>query len=341
MLSSLYGWVTDLRNWLYDSKKFKTTTFDIFTISVGNLSLGGTGKTPHIEYLVRLLQENHKIATLSRGYGRKTKGVLLANPKSTAQDIGDEPMQFYQKFSPSLVVAVGEERILAVPEILYNFPDRDLLLLDDAFQHRSIGRHLNILLTDFNKPFYEDKPLPFGRLRENRTGAKRADIIIVSKCPSQLNEENQQTILKKIKKYSKENTAIFFSYIKYGQTIAFDLQNKAPISSNICLVTGIANSDTILNYVKTQFGQVEHLSYSDHYFYTLKDKAILLEKAQKMAILTTEKDFVKLKPLFNQTELQTLPLYYLPIEIDFLPTKTASFETLVKDAIEKHRKFDA
>jgi tetraacyldisaccharide 4'-kinase len=179
--SWVYGWITLLRNSLYDTGFFGSQTPPQFTISVGNLTVGGTGKTPMVEYLSRLLLQKNKIAVLSRGYGRKTKGLLFADNASTASDIGDEPLQYFSKFRKNIVVAVCENRVKGAFAIHESHPECNLLLLDDAYQHRAIGRQINILLSDFNRPFYHDLPFPAGRLRETRSGAKRADLVVVTK----------------------------------------------------------------------------------------------------------------------------------------------------------------
>lgn len=179
----LYQSITSIRNKLYDSGKWHSATFNLPVINVGNLNVGGSGKTPHIEYIIALLRSQYKIATLSRGYGRKTKGFLIASESSSVTEIGDEPAQIKDKF-PDIIVSVGEDRLLAIPQLLRKYPDTDVILLDDAFQHRSVRPGLNILLTTFDKPFYEDHVLPLGRLRESPQGYKRADIIIVTKCPA-------------------------------------------------------------------------------------------------------------------------------------------------------------
>ncbi len=341
MLSKLYGWITDFRNYLYNNQYLKTTTFDITTISVGNLSVGGTGKTPHIEYLIRLFKSNYKIATLSRGYGRKTKGFLLADSKANASIIGDEPFQFYQKFGNEITVSVGEERILAVPHLLYDFPETNLLLLDDAYQHRAIGRHINILLTDYHRLFYQDKPLPFGRLRENIHHANRADAVIVSKCPPDISIENQEKIKEKIAFHSKKDVPVFFSGIEYAKEINFDKNQSQAINQEVLLVTGIAQTDELLKYVKKKYGISDHLSFPDHHQYTPKDKIEILQKAKNRPILCTEKDFVKLYALFSAQEIADNKVFYLPIQVYFLDNQNLDFDFWISDATKKHRKFVA
>ena len=196
----LYGTITDFRNHLYNMGQRPSIQFDTNVINVGNLTVGGTGKTPHVEYLIRLLHSQYKVATLSRGYGRKTKGFILANDEATAESIGDEPLQFYKKFKNECVVSVGEERALAIPHILTEHPETQVVLLDDAYQHRAVTPSFNILLTDYNRLFYQDYPFPSGRLRERRKGAKRANAVIVTKCPDDLSSSAQQAIEQQIRK---------------------------------------------------------------------------------------------------------------------------------------------
>ena len=209
----LYKSITRFRNYLYDTGYQKTVDFTPFIISVGNLSVGGTGKSPMIEFLAdRLLREGYSIAILSRGYGRKTRGVRLATDKDSAETLGDEPYQFYRKYQQKPVaVAVAEERVLGVPEIMHHNPETQVVLLDDAYQHRAIDRNLNLLLTPFDRPFYRDYVLPTGRLRESRSGAKRADAVIVTKCPDELGTAQQEEITTHIMQYTQRDTPVFFS----------------------------------------------------------------------------------------------------------------------------------
>lgn len=207
--SALYDAATRLRNHLYDIGTKPVIHFETITVSVGNLAVGGTGKSPMVEYLVRLLKGQYKVATLSRGYGRKTKGFILASEQSTAASIGDEPMQFYRKFGAEVAVAVGEERAIAIPEILFHHSDTEVIILDDAFQHRKVGRDLNILLTAYHSPFFKDHVLPAGRLREARKGAHRADIVVVTKCPPTLDEKDKTSFSQAIREYAQPDVPIF------------------------------------------------------------------------------------------------------------------------------------
>lgn len=330
-LSIIYGWIVKLRNHLYNIGNKPSVEFDLPTICVGNLTVGGTGKTPHIEFLVRLLKDKFRISTLSRGYGRKTKGFILANETVKPHEIGDEPMQYFQKFGGEIAVAVGEERVLAIPHILMDLPDTQIILLDDAFQHRKIKPSLNILLTDFNSPFYEDYFIPSGRLRDSRAEAKRAEVIVVSKCPSDLSESNKKLIEMEIRKYAKPNTPIFFSSIKYGKAKALNAETIEMIENKkVILLTGIAQTKPLERYVSRNYEILEHIKLKDHAEYSSSISENILNvfgrfKAEKPIIITTEKDGVKLSEI---GELRNLPIYSLPIEI-YLLWKQVEFEQLV------------
>ncbi|MEM7551085.1 MAG: tetraacyldisaccharide 4'-kinase [Bacteroidota bacterium] len=316
----LYKTGTSFRNHLYNIGHKKSFRFEVFTIGVGNLTVGGTGKTPMVEYLIRLLKESYNIVTLSRGYGRSTKGFILASEHDNATTLGDEPFQFYHKFKDEVKVAVGEERVLAIPEIINALPKTDLVLLDDIFQHRSVDPHVNILLCDYNRPFFKDFLLPMGRLRESRKGAQRADIILVTKCPENLSIEDQNEFISKIKTYSKQETPIYFSKIKYGQA----RQIKGPYNEGVekvILVSGLASSGLFENYANSNFEVLNHFKFEDHHDYKEVDlkkiHAYLKEQSGEVKILTTEKDVVKLKNLNLHPYFEESQLLYLPIEFEF------------------------
>jgi tetraacyldisaccharide 4'-kinase len=337
--SLLYGFVTDIRNYLYDKGFWKVTSFDRPIINVGNLTVGGTGKTPHVEYLIRLLKvrkssnlnvvkvqnlddvnkknlEKYTIATLSRGYGRKTKGFIIADSSATAQTIGDEPYQFYQKFSTEITVTVGENRVEAIHEIFIQNPETELIILDDAFQHRRIKPSLNILLMDYSRPIYDDFAFPAGRLRERRHGAKRTDIVIVTKCPDNISMEKQDEIKYKLQAYLQENTPLFFTKILYGKPQNCRSEEENIGLQKVILLSGIDNPKPFEEYAKKHLEVVNHLIFNDHHDFTEKDLVEISSK--KMPILMTEKDMVKFIPFLNHTLLNDIPLFYLPIEIGFL-----------------------
>ena len=337
--SWLYGFITDVRNYLYDKGLWKSKSFDIPIINVGNITVGGTGKSPQVEYLIRLLKDNHKIVTLSRGYGRKTKGFRWASDTENAETIGDEPMQFYQKFGKEIGVTVGEKRVEAIEQILSQKPDTQLIILDDAFQHRAVKANLNILLMDYNRPIDEDYPFPAGRLRERRHGAKRANLLVITKCPDDLKIKEQETLKNRLKPYLKENTPVLFTKILYGKPIncrsgLMDFED----SQKTLLVSGIAKPELFEAYCQKNFNVFNHLIYKDHYQYNETDLiSIHIQKQQAMTdlcVLMTEKDMVKFKPLLNHELLKDIPLFYLPIEVGFLnENDELIFETVTRTAL--------
>jgi tetraacyldisaccharide 4'-kinase len=318
--SWLYGLITDFRNWLFDKGLMKSTTFDIPIINVGNLTVGGTGKTPHVEYLIKLLKNSKKVATLSRGYGRKTKGFLLADSQANAQTIGDEPYQFYQKFGNEIAVCVGEKRVEAIQKMRALKPDTNVIILDDAFQHRPVKPSLNLLLVDYNRPIYDDFPFPVGRLRERRYGVKRADAVIVSKCPKDLSQQEQQIIQQNLQPYLQANAPVFFTKILYGKPRNCRLEDTDLDGNKILLLSGIANPLLFEAYAKEHFEVVNHLIYPDHHDFSEQDLLAIHQQFKQniKAVLMTEKDMVKFQPLLGHPLLQNVSLFYLPIEIDFL-----------------------
>lgn len=331
--SILYDAVTSIRNRLYDTGIKPSTKFEAPVISVGNLSVGGTGKTPMIEYLIRLLGSDYHMATLSRGYGRKTKGVRIANDFDDAGTMGDEPFQFYRKFKGKAVVAVGEERAFAIPHILDQHPDTELILLDDAFQHRKVLPAFQILLTDFNNLFVNDLLLPAGRLRESRAGAERADVIVVTKCPPNVTDDRMIDIESSIRKYSKK--AVFFSKISYGNILPVFPLPSGGEGGGIILVSGISNPRPLEEYLRHNFNLVKHFSFPDHYVYSKKDLQTICEAARKeqAVVVTTEKDVVKMD--VEKFKSSSVSLNYLPIEIEFLKSGE-EFDEMVLNAIRKH-----
>lgn len=303
----VYYLATWVRNKLYDLNIKKSKSYNLPVICVGNLSVGGTGKTPMIEYLIRLLKEEHKIATLSRGYKRKTKGFQIANETSSAQTIGDEPFQFYNKFKDDVLVAVDSNRQRGIEAILKADSLINVVLLDDAFQHRRVKARLNILLTTYNDLYINDFVLPTGNLREPRHGANRAQIIMVTKCPENLNETEKEIIIKELK--PKPYQHVFFSSIKYANTVISELKSKNVRDlNNFTLVTGIANAKPLADYLTEKELDFEHLNFKDHHDFSEKEISVL---EQQELIITTEKDFMRLK---NHKSLQD-KLFYLPIEM--------------------------
>lgn len=331
----IYDVVMTARNKLYDLKLKPSVSFEIPVIGVGNLAVGGTGKTPMVEYLIRLLSDQNKLATLSRGYGRNTKGFLLADASATARTLGDEPFQLYSKYGNEVVVAVGEERALAIPQILDQHPEVEVVLLDDAFQHRKVRPGFSVLLSEYRKPFFKDHVLPFGRLREGPEGANRADVIVITKCPHTLSENEMMKMMHEVHVFTQK--PVFFSTIRYGEPVpVFD--KTLSLQSAVILLTGIANADPLKDYVEKNFTLVQHVEYPDHHVYTRQDVMKLAELAGKqkgqVSILTTEKDRVKLISRELSKEAQQLPIFYLPIEMVFI-RNGKDFDVLVKDFINR------
>ena len=321
----IYGALMRFRNHLFDIGYKKSFQFDHTVIAVGNLSMGGTGKSPMIEYLVRLLGLGAQLplTTLSRGYGRKTRGFKMAAGGDDASTVGDEPFQFFLKYGNQINVAVGEERALAIPEILFKHPDNQVILLDDAFQHRTVRPNLNILLTEYKRPFYDDRVLPWGRLREPRSGAKRADIMVVTKCPEGLGEPEMQNITAKIRRYTQNGVPVFFSGIKYLEPKPVLHDARFQLVKNVYLFTGIANPQPLLQYAGSKYNLLFHKKFKDHHRYQKEDiKALVAHFKQTgegdKVILTTEKDRVKLLSGSIKEEIREVPVFYLPIECYFL-----------------------
>lgn len=340
-LSVLYAGVLRLRNWLYDKNILKSVSFNFPIICVGNLATGGTGKTPMTEYLIRLLQHQYKTATLSRGYKRKTKGYAIANDTTTAVDIGDEPMQFHLKYK-DVYVAVGEERVVAVPQILQDRPDTEVIILDDAFQHRAIKAGLHILLTDYGNIYPDDRLLPAGNLRDIEQSAERADLIIVTKCPTQLEESEKKKISKKINPNS--NQQLFFTKINYGRVYQiFSGEILQEQINNVVLICGIANPKKLIEYVSDKSENIEVLQYADHHIFTsdnltsIKRTYNALSQKDQTIILTTEKDAVRLKKF--ESELMDLPIYALPMEHEFLFGSSEKFDQQILTFVKNFNKY--
>ncbi|PNQ75324.1 tetraacyldisaccharide 4'-kinase [Hanstruepera neustonica] len=319
-----YFVVTWLRNKFYDWGLKESKSYDFPVVCVGNLSTGGTGKTPMVEYLIRLLKDDYVLATLSRGYKRETKGFVLASEAETANTIGDEPFQFYYKYQDQVHVAVDENRQegITILRQLENKPN--LIILDDAFQHRKVKASVNILLTAYNNLYTDDIVLPSGDLREPRSGAKRAQMIVVTKCPDSITKAVRQQIISRIN--PKSHQTVYFSSIMYSDTVCSATESK-PLSQvdNFTLVTGIANPKPLLEFLDNQGKTYEHIGFKDHYNFTEEDIKKLQEKEQ---ILTTEKDYMR---LMNHESLIN-KLYYLPIETKV--HNSGSFNKRIKELIE-------
>ena len=316
--SIIYYIITTVRNFMYDNGYLKSATFHIPIICVGNLSVGGTGKTPMVEYLIRLLADTFQVATLSRGYKRKSEGFVLANEFTVMEDIGDEPFQYHSKFK-NIHVAVDANRVIGVTNILKQKPDTQVVILDDAFQHRKIKAGFYILLTSYDELYFNDCLLPAGNLRESSIGVKRADVVVVTKCPPNLSSAEQQNIRSKIK---LEN--VFFSTIVYDENISNDstILNLKAFNDSFVALAGIAKPQFFFNYLKCD--AMNTLTFPDHHNFTDTDIQTILKQASGRKIITTEKDYMRLQGLIPQEQL-----FYLPIKTEFL-NNSNTFNTCIK-----------
>ncbi len=334
-LALLYGIGVGVRNLLYRVGALRSVRFDLPVISVGNLSVGGAGKSPHIEYLLRWLDQYISVAVLSRGYGRKTMGYRPVTVIDTAEDVGDEPLQFKRKF-PDAPISVGESRALGVPELVKRNPELQCVLLDDAFQHLAVTPGLNILLTEFGRPFTRDWLLPAGRLREWRHGYRRADIIVVTKCPPDLSTQQRYEMLMEIDPFPRQR--IYFSRYKYGQPYDLlrpDVRRPLDLDTHVLLVSAIANTDYLLQHIGGEAGSVHTLEFEDHHYFDEADMNDILRRFDAMPqrnkiILTTEKDATRLE--LHQAFLwkNQLPVFVLPAEVAFYDNDEADFQADVK-----------
>lgn len=345
-ISLLYGLITMIRNKFFDKNILKSKSFKIPVISVGNLTMGGTGKSPHVEYLIRLLGNDYNVTTLSRGYKRKTKGFVLADENTTASNIGDEPFQFKSKFE-NIQVAVDEKRVHGIIKIQEKKPDVDVVLLDDAFQHRYVKPGLSILLTDFHNLYNQDYIVPTGSLREFRSGASRADIIVVTKCAKVLSPLTRTRIDEELK--PQHHQKLYFSYIEHGTFTAipgikFIPDNKKKYST-ILLVAGIANSYPLEFFLKNLCIELEIIKFPDHHQYNKKDITRILETfdrilSQNKIIVTTEKDAMRLlNPEFIKM-LKHYPVCYVPIEIKFHKEDKIKFDNQIIKYVKENSRDD-
>jgi tetraacyldisaccharide 4'-kinase len=320
--------VTKTRNLLYDLGILKSEKFSLPIISIGNLSLGGTGKSPHIMYLIELLKDRYTTATISRGYGRKTKGFLLANEQSNAKEIGDEPFQFYKRYGKIISVCVGEKRAEATKKII-NKINPEVILLDDAFQHRQIKPSFSILLTEYNDLYCQDFIFPVGRLRESRNGYKRASIIVVSKCPKNLQQNEREAIIEKLN-FDKQKKEVFFSTIAYSDQLLSNNKSKKMgdiRNTTVLLVCGIANPSLFYAYIKQFSKEVILMEFPDHHDFSAQEIKKIMTVYDSIVgdkiIITTEKDFMRLE---IESKLKDI-LYYLPIDIVF--TNKEKFDAMI------------
>ncbi len=319
----LYGLITSVRNYFYNKGILKSEKFELPIICVGNLNMGGTGKSPMIEYLIRTLVSSKKVAVLSRGYKRKTTGYIEISENSLAENVGDEPLQFKNKFA-EITVAVNADRVEGINNLKNN---AEVVLLDDAFQHRKVQPSFSILLTAFSDLYVDDYILPAGNLRESKNGAKRADVIIVTKCPENITPKIQKEIRIKIKPLPQQK--LFFAGISYDDFVyskSKKLLLEDLLGEDITLVTGIANPKQLCNYLNEKKIKYNHLSFSDHHNFSESELNLLKTKKR---ILTTEKDFMRLKDSLN-----TEDLFYLPIKTSFINDDRATFEEIILNHLD-------
>lgn len=336
----LYGSIMAIRNKLFDWHILSSESFPLHVISVGNLSYGGTGKTPLVEYLIRKMKDDMKLATLSRGYKRKTSGFVLAEKGSKFDEIGDEPLQYKTKFN-EIEVAVHEKRRKGIKKLIEKFSDLDAILLDDAFQHRYVKPGLSILLTDFHRLYVDDHILPAGTLREFKSSAARADIIIVTKTPGVLSPLTRRRIHSLIK--PKIHQKLLFSYIKYGEPVAIckKYQEKLKDTYNtILLFSGIANSYPLQEHLRSKCHELHVMDFMDHHKYTINDLERIKNNFDNMftrnkVIFTTEKDAMRLDKSVLREVIKDMPVFYIPIEIDFHNGDSIIFDDQIREYVGK------
>jgi len=347
--SLLYGLFTGVRNFLYSAEIIKSHEFSIPVICVGNLSAGGTGKTPHTEYLIELLQKSFKVAILSRGYKRKSSGFLIADSNSTVSDIGDEPLQVSRKY-PGVIIAVDRNRVHGVEEIMKTHPETSVIILDDGYQHRRITPGISILLSDFDNLMINDHMLPYGNLRETRHNMSRADIILITKSPENIAPIQRRIIIGDINKKPYQN--LYFTSLSYKEPMPVSEnkeKNEDPFSSGqvsdrgFLLVTGIANPAPLAEYLGKRANEIIHLSFGDHHNFTMNDiekisNAYNTLKAPLKYIITTEKDSVRLREFTNIAEPIRSATYYVPIGIWFLNDDKDEFDNLIVDYVRKNKR---
>jgi len=345
-LSWIYGLVVYIRNSLYDYKFFKSTEFEIPVISIGNITVGGTGKTPHTEYLVELLRKHVKVATLSRGYKRKTKGFRLVETNSKAREVGDEPLQIKKKF-PEVTVAVDEKRVRGINQLLKDEANSpDAVLLDDAFQHRKVSPGINILLIDYNHPIDKDELLPVGRLRERKYQRRRANVIVYTKCPDEITPITRRIIMKDVN--LRPYQSLYFTTMVYGDPVPVFPEVSSPkarkgeLKQPVILLSGIANPELWQRYVAGRYAVIDELIFGDHHHFTAKDiKTIearfVRYQEQKPVIITTEKDAMRLRDEESIPEFIRSQMYYIPLKIKFLDHEGKSFDKTIVGYVKDNR----
>lgn len=347
--SLIFGLITAIRNLLYDKGWLTAHEFGIPVICVGNITVGGTGKTPHTEYLIELLHEKFKLAVLSRGYKRKSHGFMVATISSTTAETGDEPLQIFRKF-PDTVVAVDSDRVKGVKIVLRDNPEIDVIILDDGFQHRSIKPGLSVLLTDYNRLISRDHLMPYGRLRESKKNIRRACLVLVTKSPEGISEKEMDGISGELKTGSYQK--IFFSAISYKEPVLlFETGNPRRLilseenreSAGAVLVTGIASPGPLRQYLEKYFKNIDHLEFPDHHGFNENDIEKILNswkdlQSQVKYLVTTEKDAVRLREFTNIADSLKESFYYIPVGITFLNNSQPEFDNLIFNYVRKNKR---
>ena len=346
--SLLYGLVASIRNLLYDYNIIKVHEFPIPIISVGNITVGGTGKTPHVEYLVKLLRNEFNVAVLSRGYKRRTRHFILAGTDSNVEDIGDEPVQIKQKF-PDVHVAVDRKRVNGVKELMDRIPDLDVILLDDAYQHRRLKPGLSILLIDFNRPVTKDRLLPVGRLREKAYEKRRANIILITKCPDRLKPIERRLIVKDSDLFAFQH--LYFTRMAYREPIPVFMDASPDItlskiktaSPAILMITGIANPGIFQQHLHQISGRILEMTFPDHHNFRQKDINQILQAYDGMEgnerfIFTTEKDAMRLRKFTNIDQDIKNSMFYIPIEPEFLNADSENFNIQILKYVKNNKR---
>jgi len=345
--SIIYGFIISIRNLLFDMQLFRSHEFRIPVIGIGNITVGGTGKTPHTEYLIELLKSIGNIAVLSRGYKRKSKGFVLVSSSSPVTEVGDEPLQIKRKF-PFVQVAVDADRVHGINQLMQEDKDLKAILLDDAFQHRAVSPGLNILLIDYNRPIYEDQLLPSGRLRESCSGRYRANIILLTKCPEVIRPIDQRLLTMKLE--LKPYQTLYFTRFTYSLPISvfekeaadwsFELEEDKPTA---LLITGIAQPKPFVDHAHSISSVANHLIYQDHYHFESKDFESIISKFEQITeknkvILTTEKDAARLRSATHLPANLKKAIYYVPIQVEFLDNGKSDFDQQVLSYVTKNKR---
>jgi len=344
----IYGFITGARNLLFNLKILKEKEFSLPLISVGNITVGGTGKTPHIEYLICILKNKFNVAVLSRGYKRNTKKFILVSNRSTYNEVGDEPMQIQKKY-PGIKVAVDRKRVNGVKNLINSFKNLDVILLDDAFQHRYVKPGLSILLVDYSHPLKNDFILPAGRLRERSGERKRAHIIIVTKCPSDITPVAKERLKKELIIFPSQG--IFFTTINYADLLPVFNKSEQKLSCDFCkkekynllLVTGIADPQPLKNHLQSYFNIISEMRFPDHHAFNEKDIIKIKDDFEKLPgknkiILTTEKDAIRLQNFSNIADSLAKIIYFIPIRVEFPGNQKNEFNKLIQYYVRENKR---